>query len=222
MSIFVLRCGEAPSPISLTSLPVTNTSASPDAVDVDALFAVLDADEKPRLIVLGDDAALAAVLTRLMRSERLHVEVAYVPAQKSAASRIYRTGVGAAAAAKALSGTATPTPLIRDDTGTALVGSATITGPAGGQLDGEAYVDDTKLFTGAAAAVHLEPTADMPGVRGYADRGRVLRPRRRWAAGRAVQLGSPAAVVTRDGVATARAVKRSTFYRHSDPWLVVG
>lgn len=206
----------------MASLPVTNTGTIPNDVDLDSLFAVLDADDKPRLVVLGDDAALATVLTRLMRTERLHVEVGYVPAHKSPATRIYRTGVGAEAASKALSGKATEVPLIRDDTGTALVGAAVLTGPDGAKLAGEAYADDTRLFTGDITALHIEPTRDQPGVRGYAEVGGVLRRRKRWASGRAVQLGTPAAVVTRDGVANTRAVKRSTFYRHSDPWLVVG
>ena len=49
--------------------------------------------------MLGDDAALAAVLTRLMRTERLHVELGYVPVEQSDGSRAYQTGTGAAAPA---------------------------------------------------------------------------------------------------------------------------
>ena len=48
---------------------------------------MLAADSLPRLIVLGDDAALAAVLTHLMRTERLHVEVGYVPPDHTYAAR---------------------------------------------------------------------------------------------------------------------------------------
>jgi hypothetical protein len=44
---------------------------------------------------------------------------------------------------------------------------------------------------------------------------------RRWIEGRAVQLGSPAAALTRDDVPNPRAVKRSTFYRHDREWLLV-
>jgi hypothetical protein len=46
--------------------------------------------------------------------------------------------------------------------------------------------------------------------------------RRRWVTGRAAQLGTTGAVVTRDGVAGQRPVKRSTFYRHTKGWLLVG
>jgi hypothetical protein len=48
-------------------------------------------------------------------------------------------------------------------------------------------------------------------------RGRV----RRWATGRAAQLGTTGALVVRDGLAAPRAVKRSTFYRHIEDWLLV-
>jgi hypothetical protein len=36
-----------------------------------------------------------------------------------------------------------------------------------------------------------------------------------------MQLGSPAAELTRDGIAGGKAVKRSTFYRHHQEWLLV-
>lgn len=156
-----------------------------------------------RLIVVGDDADLAAVLSRLMRKELLDVEVAHVRG---------RLGVR-----RALSGTARRVPLIRDDTGTALVGAALWLPPSGAPaIQGEAVVDDTVLFDGEVAAVRIEPTPEMPGLRAA-----VLRGRRRWVTGRAVQLGATGARVERDGVAGAREVKRSTFYRHTTGWLRV-
>ena len=42
-----------------------------------------------RLVVAGTDADLAAVLVRLLRRERLDVEVAYLPARRSAAARVW-------------------------------------------------------------------------------------------------------------------------------------
>ncbi|MFQ6393541.1 hypothetical protein ACLMAJ_08820 [Nocardia sp. KC 131] len=218
MSTHVLRCDGAPVPIALASLPNSPTAAIPDAAQVDELLPVLAADSLPRLIVLGADAALAAVLTHLMRTERLHVEIGYVPVDKTYGSRAYLTGTGNAAARRALKGKATQTPLIRDDTGTVLVGRATITGPRGGKLDGEAYVDDILLFSGKVTAMHVSPTLEMPGVRASFQKG--IR-KRRWVAGRAAQLGTPGAVVTRDGIANDRVLPRSTFYRHHEPWLLV-
>ena len=218
LSTHVLRCNGAPVPIALSSLATTQTSAIPDTEDLEELLPVLAADSLPRLIVLGEDAGLAAVLTHLLRTDRLGVEIGYVPVDRTYGSRAYRTGTGSEAAKRALEGKPAATPLIRDDTGQVLIGRANITGPHGGKLEGEVYVDDTLLFTGKVRALHISPTPDMPGVRASAVRG--LR-RRRWVTGRAVQLGSPGAVVTRDGIHSDRTVPRSTFYRHSEPWLLV-
>ncbi|WP_067791722.1 hypothetical protein [Nocardia amikacinitolerans] len=218
MSTHVLRCDGAPVPIALAALPTTQTAAIPDTAVIDELLPVLAADSLPRLIVLGEDAALAAVLTHLMRTERLHVEIGYVPIDKTYGSRAYQTGTGNAAAKRAIEGKARETPLIRDDTGKVLVGRATITGPEGGKLEGEAYVDDTQLFSGKVTAMHISPTLHMPGVRATVRKG--LR-KRRWVEGRAAQLGTPGAVVTRDGILTERTVPRSTFYRHNETWLLV-
>ena len=157
-----------------------------------------------RVAVIGSDADLAAVLTRLLRLGRLDVEVAHVR--------------GWAAARRALAGTARRVPLIRDDTGTALAGSALWLPPPGSAtLLGEAGADDEVLFDGEVAGVRIEPTAALPGVRA-AVLGR--RPRR-WLAARAVQLGTAGARVVRDGVPDAREVRRSTFYRNTEGWLRV-
>jgi hypothetical protein len=205
-------------PIALASLPTTQTAAIPYAAEVDELLAVLAADIQPRLIVLGEDAGLAAVLTHLLRTGRLNVEIGYVPVDRTYGSRAYQTGSGSVAAKRALEGKPTATPLIRDDTGRVLVGRASITGRGGAKLEGEAYVDDIRLFTGKVAALHVSPTLEMPGLRAAVVRG--LR-KRRWFAGRAMQLGSPGAMVTRDGVASDKPVPRSTFYCHHEPWLLV-
>jgi hypothetical protein len=218
LSSLVLRCGDAPVPITLSTLPTVTSGARPTDAELDEeVVPILDANA--RLIVLGGDDSLAAVLTHLMRNERLGIEVAYVPADRSPASRNYQLGVGSAAAKHALDGTAAPTPLIRDDTGVVLVGRATIHGANGSTLEGEAYVDDTRLFSGTVTAMHIEPTAAMPGLGACVERGRLRR--NRWTEGRAAQLGTPGAVVTRDGIPGHHTVKRSSFYRHHEPWLLV-
>ena len=157
-----------------------------------------------RLIVVGSDADLAAVLTRLLRAERLDVEVGYV--------------AGRLTARRARRGTARLVPLIRDETGHVIVGVAEWRGEGGAPLRGEATVDDTQLFDGEVAAVRIEPTRTLPGLRATVSGGG----RPRWVVGRAVQLGTTSAVVTRDGVPAARSVRRSTFYRHTQGWLLVG
>lgn len=218
LSTHVLRCDGAPVPIALAALPTSSTAAIPDTTEIDELLPVLAADSLPRLIVLGDDAALATVLTHLMRTERLHVEIGYVPVEKTYGSRAYQTGTGNAAAKRAIDGKATPVPLIRDDTGQVLVGRARITGVGDEKLEGEAYVDDVQLFSGKVTAMLISPTLHQPGVRAAAPKG--MR-KRRWVEGRAAQLGTPGAVVTRDGIRTERTVPRSSFYRHHEPWLLV-
>jgi hypothetical protein len=158
-----------------------------------------------RVIVLGDDAELATVLTRLMRAELLDVEVAPVR--------------GLAGARRALRGPARRVPLIRDDTGTAVVGSALwLPAERSASIHGEGVIDDTVLFDGEVAGVRIEPMATLPGLRAAVLDGR----RRRWVSGRAAQLGTTGARVVRDGVAGPREVKRSTLYRHTTGWLRVG
>jgi hypothetical protein len=168
-----------------------------------------------RLVVLGADADLAALLTRLLRADRLDIEVAYVPRRRTVATRIYRLPAGRRAARRALRGSARRVPLIRDDTGSVIVGQADWLPAAAELLHGEAVVDDTALFDGDVSGVHIEPTASLPGLR-----ARVLGGRR-WITGRAVQLGCTGVTVVRDGVPAARTAPRSTFYRNVEGWLMV-
>ena len=119
-------------------------------------------------------------------------------------------------AGRALHGVADRAPLIRDETGTVIVGAAEWL--PRDPLHGEAVVDDTVLFDGEVAGVRIEPTPTMPGLR--ASRARRKGPRR-WVAGRAAQLGTAGATVVRDGVPGQRPVRRSTFYRHTEGWLRV-
>ncbi|MCX5041985.1 hypothetical protein OG921_02090 [Aldersonia sp. NBC_00410] len=219
MTRFVLRCGDVPVPITLASLPASSAAPIPTDDEIDETLVPLGAEPDPRLIVLGRDSGLAAVLTRLMRIERLDVEIAYVPVERSAASAIYGTGTGAAAAKRAVGGVATPMPLIRDDLGIALVGKARIDGPGNEGLVGEGFVDDTRIFANKANSVHISPIGELPGLRACAVRGQLRRPK--WVTGRAAQVGAEAAVVTRDGVRGDRTVTRSTFYRHVESWQLV-
>lgn len=194
--ITVLHCGDHKLPRALASLPRTQAS-EPNAIDAAAL-------DVRRIVVVGSDADLAAVLTRLMRAERLDIEVAPV--------RDWR------GARRAIRGVARRVPLVRDDTATVIVGAGMWLPPVdSAALRGEAVVDDAVLFDGDVSAVRIEPTSAMPGLRAT-----VMGGRRRWLAGRAVQLGTTGARVVRDGVEGPRDVKRSTFYRHTTGWLRVG
>ena len=171
-----------------------------------------------RLVVVGADADLAAVLTRLLRADRLDIEVAYAPPRRTRATRIYRLPAGRRAARRARRGSARRVALIRDETGSVIVGRADWV-PLGDRrvIHGEAVVDDTTLFDGEVASVRVEPTLAMPGLRASPGNGLW----RRWVAGRAAQLGSTGVTVVRDGVPAPRAARRSTFYRNVEGWLLV-
>jgi hypothetical protein len=198
-------------PRPLTGLPAHQVEG---ADDIDAAIG-----PHRRLAVVGEDADLAAVLTRLLRAERLDVEVAYVPPRRTRATRIYRVAAGRRAARRARRGSARRVTLVRDETGSAIVGRACWLPAGDGRLlYGEAVVDDTTLFDGEVAAVWVEPTLAMPGLRAAVRR----RTWRRWVAGRAAQLGSIGVTVVRDGVAAPRSARRSTFYRNVEGWLLVG
>lgn len=202
-TVGVLVFGERRVPRALTGLPVHTG-------DVAAAI-----EQYRRLVVVGADADLAAVLTRLLRAERLDVEVAYVPARRTPATRAYRVPAGRRAARRALGGSARRVTLIRDEAGSVIVGRAHWLPPDGARVvHGEAVVDDTRLFDGEVAAVRIEPTLAMPGLRASVRRGR-------WVPGRAAQLGSTGVTVVRDGVAAPRASRRSTFYRNVEGWLLV-
>ena len=196
--IIVLRFTGRPLPHALAHLPCR---------EVDGLAAIDDAvRDTRRVVVVGSEADLSGVLTRLLRAEHLDVEVAHVPGRRGAH--------------RAVRGVAVRVPLIRDDTATVLIGAALWLPPAGSaNIRGEAVVDDAVLFDGAVDAVRIEPTTALPGLRATVSAGRF---QRRWLAGRAVQLGTTGARVVRDGVEGPREVTRSTFYRHTTGWLRVG
>jgi hypothetical protein len=172
-----------------------------------ATVTIDDVTSHRRVLVVGTDADLAAVLTRLLRAERLDVEVGHVRR--------------AWAARRARGGEAQRVPLIRDETGTVIVRAAYWLPPdEHPTIQGEGVVDDTLLFDGQATGVRIEPTSTVPGLRASALSGR-MRPKR-WVTGRAAQLGTDAALLVRDGVPAPRPVRRSTFYRHTEGWLRVG
>lgn len=194
----------------LATLPVADDAATVDSA----------VERFRRLVVVGGDAELARVLTRLLRADRLDVEVGYAPPRRTAATRAYRLPAGWRAARRARHGAAGPVPLIRDDAGTALAGAGRWVPVDGAAvLRGEGIVDDAALFDGEVAGALIEPLGTAPGLRAGipSRRGRV----RRWVSGRAAQLGTTGALVVRDGVYGTRTVKRSTFYRHLEDWLLV-
>lgn len=185
-----------------------------------------------RIIITGSDADLAAVLVRLLRRDRLDVELAYVPVdRRSAAARLWGLPHGAAAGELAREGVARPVPLVRDDAGGVLVGRGEIRGAAG-SVHGEAYCDGVLALRGSARRLVITPWPDATPVPRQAAGAELLEPAppgvavraRRWGTppvGRAVQVGCLPATVVHDGVVHPRPVTRWAWYRHVADWLLV-
>jgi hypothetical protein len=215
----LLTCGDHHGSRALAGLPTVVLPSRPGRAELDPVLRDLAAR---RIVVAGTDADLAAVLVRLLRRERLDVEVAYVPRGRSAAARAWR--LPRDASRLALDGTAAPVPLIRDDTGGVLVGRAQV------RLRGEVYCDETLVLRGSARVVVAAGPSGV-AVRasrtGRAPDGRIreVPPRapagRGSAVGRAVQLGGEPFTPVLDGVAHPRAVTRWAWYRHTADWLLV-
>jgi hypothetical protein len=138
----LLTCGDHHGSRALAALPTVILPSCPGRAELDPVLRELTAR---RLVVAGTDADLAAVLGRLLRRERLDVEVAYVPRGRSAAAGAW--GLPRDTSALALDGVAAPVPLVRDDAGGVLVGRAEA------RLRGEVYCDETLVLRGAGQVV---------------------------------------------------------------------
>jgi hypothetical protein len=195
-------------------LSVLQVSARPGKDEIDPQLAELDGR---RLIVSGCDADLAAVVLRLLRTERLaKVEIGFVPTSTTASTaastvaRIWQLPrARAKALALALTGQPRPVPLIRDDNGGVLVGLGTIDA-----LDAVAYCDDTRVLSGAAPQLRVTP--DPAGLRVEVVKSGLLRRGGRPTTGRACQIGGELSEVVSDGVPHDRPMPRWTWYRHTE------
>jgi len=215
-----LRLNGSRRPLVIDGVPTVALPARPGRAEIDP---VLAAHDPRRVIVAGTDADLAAVLLRLLRTDRLDVELAYLPRLRSPAVAAWGLPTGAAAVTLALGGLAGPVPLARDDAGGVLVGRGEIRG-----LTGECYCDDVLVLRGRTARLVVAPGPDGIAVRaGRPPDGRTRRvpPKalrgRGSAVGRAVQVGGEPMTVTADGIRHPRPVPRRTWYRHTTDWLLV-
>ena len=197
--------------------------------------------EPLRVVVVGSDAALSAVLTRMMRADYLWAEVGFVPTDEtSTAAMNWGLPTSAEDALSfALSAPVKPVPLIRNDAGLAVAGSATIAEWTDEEITGEIIVDDDVLLRADREkhvfGARLVPMTDAPGIvaaRAVSSFATDASPRRRLfgrlhvfaqpgqldpasvVRGRAVQAGGPSLSISVDGVRAPRPVKRVTFYRH--------
>lgn len=196
--------------------------------------------ERVRVVVQGSDAAIAAVVSKLMRIDALWVEVGFIPTGSSAVALSWGLDATFSPAQHltfALASPAVPTPVIRDDHGVVTLGVAEVTGPekdsGTAEMIGEVIVDSAVLFEQNKAGtsdfnngVRMVPTPDAPGLAAVQRPplprkglfGRVKKPRNTVSPmvlrGRALQAGGVDLVVTRDGVRHPRPLKSVTFYRH--------
>lgn len=172
-----------------------------------------------RVLVIGTDAALAAVVVRLLRKELLETrELAYAPVGPSVVAHRYSLPSGPRAVELARLGDPDLVPLVRDDAGGVLIGEASL-----GPLDGTVYVDEHRLLGGKRAkGVVVEPQAPQ-GLQvtlvfrsfGLIGRKAVVR------TGRAVQIGTRPAVLVADGFSRSKPVERWTYYAHTAPLRLV-
>ena len=217
MHVHILRCGEVEIPdvefSQVSAIPTRQELKLIDAAAAEILpqdptpsldeiarqpdvshlgapqFAPQPIDVPLRIVVVGNDAALSAVLTRMMRADYMWAEVGYVPvtsgdaARTSTAAQNWNVPADVDAAMKlALEGTVRPVPLIRNDAGLAVAGSATVSVWDNGRMTGEIIVDDTTIVRGESTenspyGARLVPMVDAPGILAASALGPVANPR---------------------------------------------
>jgi len=167
-----------------------------------------------RVLVVGNDADLAAVTLRLLRKDLLgSVELAYATTGASPVTRLHRLPTGPAAVGLALDGHTDEVALVRDDVGGVLLALGEL-GPITG---GTIYVDERNVLRGPAERILVRPDPAR-GLAVTVARRRtlgLLGPRPRTALGRAVQMGMDPTTVQLDGREYPRTMDRWTFYRHT-------
>jgi len=168
-------------------------------------------DDAEAVHVLGPVPALAAVLARLWKRERLPaVPVSWQPADDAASTGLARSlDLG--------SGAERELPLVRDDHGGVLLSTARVTafgeqrrGP-GRRLGVQAWCDDDRVADGAVSRLDVHPDWTAVDRLSVEVRTRPMRPVRR-STGRALQMACAPAQVVRDGVPFDREVTRWTWY----------
>jgi len=167
-----------------------------------------------RVIVIGDDADLAAVVLRLLRKELLDsVTIGYLTPGPTPFALLWGLPVGVDALATAAAERVREVPIVRDDVGGVLVGSAELA-----PVDGTVYVDERRVLQGAVRRIRVRPDTEQGVVvtieqRRFLGLGHTSQE----FAGRAASIGSAGMSVTSDGVEYRRSMDRWTFYRHQHP-----
>jgi hypothetical protein len=215
----VLACGN--SQLSFITdrddIEVLLMPSGPGKAEVDPVLRALG---DRRLVVVGTDGDLNAVVLRLLRTDRLaDVPVGYVPTSPdSSVAALWGLSTDAGRALDvALWGDPDRVPLVRDDVGGVLVGLGSL-----GPVRGVAYCDDTTVLRGQASRIEVTP--DPEGGEGLVVRvihKRLITKKVRTTAGRAFQLGCLPVSVTSDGHRHPRAMDKWTWYRHTEDLRLV-
>lgn len=165
-----------------------------------------------RLVVCGSDADLAAVVLRLLRTDRLGgTEVGYLGTAGSRFAGHWALPSDPAAALDlAVHGSVAGVPVLRDDSGGVLLGRGVLE-----PVDGVAYCDDANVLRGRAVRMTVEP-AEPDGLEVRVRRRRLLGRRDSARTGRALQVGCAPLHPVYDGVRHPRPVQRWTWYRHTE------
>jgi hypothetical protein len=218
MAALILGCGAAVTSAYWSELASASGSdvheipATPGRPDIDPLVKGLTGGH---VVVHGTDGDLAAVVSRLLRLERLDLPVGYVPTAASPpVAKLWGLpgGLPGDRVAAALDGSVASVPLIRDDAGGVLLGLGVLA-----PVHGTVYCDDAVPLRGVAERVEVAPDhGGGPGLSVTVVRKSLLRKRSsRWT-GRAAQFGCDPVVPVRDGVPYRRPMARWTWYRHTE------
>lgn len=201
-------------------------TAHTDQVHFVGRFPDRDIDEllTGRVVVIGEESQLAAVVLRMVRRGLLGAPdtgppaeitpVGYIPLQRNAFATRWRLDVGTAAVERACTGEVHPIPIARDDNGGVLISHGEIDDPAG-----TGYLDEHTVLAGSATRLVVRPDAPA-GLSVTVERRRPLKlpPRREGHSGRALSIGfdAPTTVIS-DGVPRPRPLPRWTWYAHTEP-----
>jgi hypothetical protein len=222
MGATVLACGRADGVLTsvvLSDRPdvtVHRVPAQPGRTDVDHLLDQVGEDTD-RLVVVGEDADLAAVVLRVLRTNRLaHTSVGFAPLSvNSAAAEVWGLPRnGDRALEFALTAEPRRVPLVRDGNGGVLIGRGRI-----GPLRGVAYCDETMVLRGPARSIQVAP--HVTGIQVTVTHARMLRSLADTVRCRAFELGCLPTVVVSDGVPHDRPVHRWHWYRHTEDLRLV-
>lgn len=173
-----------------------------------------------RVLVIGDDSDLNAVVLRLLRKDLLaEVEIAYAPINHTAFTDLYALPTGPDAVRAAGESASSSVPLVRSDSGGVLVGSAELE-----PVTRTFYVDAQRVPGSRAAVVRVQPEPSQGLTVTAVSRRRFGLRRSTTYTGRAAEFGiavGDGTSITFDGIRHPREVNRWVFYRHTEQLRLV-